>query len=71
MRAARVRRSAALLAAPMLALAERDPVIGCASAPERVLNAASPYFDAKTLDLGRVLPPPPTNDSAITRTKSS
>jgi acid phosphatase (class A) len=26
-----------------------------------------PYFDAKLLDLGRVLPPAPTNDSAVTR----
>jgi len=54
-----------VLAAPLLALL----IAGCASAPERVLNAASPYFDAKALDLGRVLPPPPTNDSATTRSE--
>jgi acid phosphatase (class A) len=52
-----------LLAAPLIALL----TAGCASAPERVQNVASPYFDAKTLDLSRVLPPPPADDSAITR----
>jgi acid phosphatase (class A) len=56
-----------LLAAPLIALLSATLVVGCASAPERVLNVASPYFDAKTLDLGRVLPPPPSNDSATTR----
>ena len=40
---------------------------GCASAQNRIVNAASPYFDAKLLDLGRVLPQPPADDSAITR----
>ena len=38
-----------------------------ATAPESAATApASTYFDAKTLDLGRILPPPPTDDSAIT-----
>ena len=30
---------------------------------------ASTYFDAKTLDLGRILPPPPADDSAITHSE--
>lgn len=64
---ARRTRLARLLTAPMLALLSATLIAGCASAPERILNAASPYFDAKTLDLSRVLPPPPTNDSATTR----
>jgi acid phosphatase (class A) len=58
-----------ILAAPLLALLTATLLISCASAPERVLNAVSPYFDASTLDLSRVLPPPPTNDSEITRTE--
>jgi acid phosphatase (class A) len=37
--------------------------------PERALNVVSPYFDAKTLDLSRVLPPPPANDSETTRSE--
>src|SRR5262245_3065154 len=41
----------------------------CASAPERALDVVSPYFDAKTLDLSRVLPPPPKDDSDITRSE--
>jgi acid phosphatase (class A) len=53
----------------LLALLTATLIVGCASAPERVLNAASPYFDAKTLDLSRILPPPPTNDSEITRSE--
>jgi acid phosphatase (class A) len=40
---------------------------GCASVQNRVVNAASPYFDSKLLDLGRVLPPPPADDSDVTR----
>ncbi|MEJ0034624.1 MAG: phosphatase PAP2 family protein [Gammaproteobacteria bacterium] len=58
-----------LLVAPLLALSIAMLVEGCASLPERVQNAASPYFDAKTLDLSRVLPPAPTNDSALTRSE--
>jgi acid phosphatase (class A) len=54
-----------LLAAPLFALL----AAGCASLPDRAQDAASPYFDAKTLDLGRVLQPPPANDSAITRSE--
>jgi acid phosphatase (class A) len=54
-----------LLAAPLLAMLLQ----GCASAPERVYDAASPYFDAKTLDLSRILPPPPADDSAITHSE--
>jgi acid phosphatase (class A) len=54
-----------LLAAPLLALLLQ----GCASVPERAYDAASPYFDAKTLDLSRILPPPPADDSAITRSE--
>jgi acid phosphatase (class A) len=61
----------ALLAAPLLALLTATHIAGCTSTPERVLNAASPYFDARALDLERVLPPPPTNDSAITRSEIS
>jgi acid phosphatase (class A) len=53
----------------LLALLSAMLLAGCASAPERVPNAASPYFDAKTLDLGRILPPPPTDDSDITRSE--
>jgi acid phosphatase (class A) len=53
----------------LLALLSSALIASCASAPERVLNVASPYFDAKTLDLSRILPPPPTNDSAITRSE--
>ena len=59
--------SHARLAAPLLALLTATLITGCASTPERVLNVASPYFDARSLDLSRVLPPPPTNDSEITR----
>jgi acid phosphatase (class A) len=51
------------LLVPVVALA----LNGCASHQARIIDAASPYFDAKTLDLGRVLPQPPTNDSEITR----
>jgi hypothetical protein len=40
---------------------------GCASVQSGVIDAASPYFDAKTLDLGRVLPPAPADDSETTR----
>jgi acid phosphatase (class A) len=58
-----------MLAAPFLALLIAIGVNGCASTPERVLNAVSPYFDAKALDLSRVLPPPPTDDSATTRSE--
>ncbi len=58
-----------LLAAPLLALSIAVLVEGCTSAPERAANAASPYFDANTLDLSRVLPPPPGDDSAITRSE--
>lgn len=54
-----------LFAAPLFALLGA----GCAGAPERGQEAASPYFDAKTLDLSRVLPPPPRDDSAITRSE--
>jgi len=54
-----------LLIVPIFALL----ATGCASTPERVLNAASPYFDARALDLSRVLPPPPTDDSATTRSE--
>ncbi len=56
-------------AAPLLAVAllTATMAVGCSSIPERVLNVASPYFDATTLDLSRVLPPPPGDDSEITR----
>ena len=54
-----------LLAAPLFALLSA----GCARLPDRVQDAASPYFDAKTLDLSRLLPPAPTDDSAITRSE--
>jgi acid phosphatase (class A) len=57
------------ITAPFLALLIALSVNGCASAPERALNFVSPYFDAKTLDLGRILPPPPTDDSDITRSE--
>src|SRR4051812_19736157 len=46
---------------------------GCVSTPAPVpldreqQPTASPYFDAKALDLARILPPPPTNDSETTR----
>jgi acid phosphatase (class A) len=61
----------ALLAAPLFTLL----LAGCAAVQEhggtaaaaRVLDAASPYFDARTLDLSRILPPPPADDSVITR----
>lgn len=42
---------------------------GCASSQQRVLDAVSPYLDANTLDLGRVLPQPPADDSPITRSE--
>lgn len=58
-----------MLAAPLLALLMAAGVSGCASAPERALNLVSPYFDAKTLDLSRVLPPPPTDESETTRSE--
>jgi len=58
-----------LVATPLLAFLIATLSVGCASLPERVQNAASPYFDAKTLDLSRILPPPPTNDSGITRSE--
>ena len=58
-----------VLAAPLLSLL----LLACAGAPERAGPApaptpapASPYFDAKALDLGRILPPPPADDSPIT-----
>jgi acid phosphatase (class A) len=53
----------------MLALLAATLLVSCANAPERVLNAVSPYFDAKALDLSRILPPPPTNDSETTRSE--
>src|SRR3954471_2041384 len=68
-RPAAPRARLSLLTAPLLALLTATLVVGCASAPERALNAASPYFDAKTLDLSRILPPPPTNDPEITRSE--
>jgi len=40
---------------------------GCASAPHVVADARSNYFDAATLDLVRLLPPPPADVSAETR----
>jgi acid phosphatase (class A) len=54
-----------LLLAPVLALT----LNGGALAQERALvrDTSSYYFDPSTLDLGRVLPPAPANDSAITR----
>jgi acid phosphatase (class A) len=64
-----IARPLRMLAAPVLALLLTIGINGCASAPERVLNVASPYFDAKTLDLSRILPPPPADDSDITRSE--
>lgn len=66
---ARRSRVARLLAAPLVALLSVTLVVSCASTPERVLNVASPYFDAAALDLNRVLPPPPENDSETTRSE--
>jgi acid phosphatase (class A) len=61
----------ALFAAPVLALLLAACAAvqehGGSAAAERVLDAASPYFDARTLDLSRLLPPPPADDSLITR----
>src|SRR5262245_44849970 len=71
-RSARTRQAArplTMAAVPMLALLVAVGMAGCASAPERALNAASPYFDAKTLDLSRVLAPPPTDESETTRSE--
>jgi len=42
---------------------------GCATAVQAVADTRSPYFDAKTLDLGRVLPQPPADDAAVTRSE--
>jgi acid phosphatase (class A) len=63
------RSSLRTVMAPFLALLITLGMNGCASAPERALNVISPYFDAKTLDLSRILPPPPTDDSDITRSE--
>jgi acid phosphatase (class A) len=54
-----------LFVLPLLALGMQS----CASTQQRVLDAASPYFDAKTLDLGRVLPQPPADNSIVTRSE--
>jgi acid phosphatase (class A) len=53
----------ALIVLPFVAL----DLAGCVSTQNRIINAASPYFDSRLLDLERVLPAPPANDSQVTR----
>ena len=40
---------------------------GCAADVRALVSSQSGYVDAKALDLGRLLPPGPANDSAVTR----
>ena len=66
---ARRRRVFVLLALPLFALGLNTNVLAQQPAPTEPTAGAAPppYFDPKTLDLGRLLPPAPTNDSDITR----
>ncbi len=54
----------AIAQSPVVAAAERSTTL---AADRAAILASSPYFDAKAIDLGRILPPPPADDSAITR----
>jgi acid phosphatase (class A) len=63
--AAPVAPAAAARATSVAAATSTSPTASTTSATSAA--PASTYFDAKALDLGRVLPPPPADDSAITR----
>lgn len=49
----------ALVVAPLLH--------SCTSTQARIVDLASPYIDARKIDLGVLLPPPPAEDSEVTR----
>ncbi len=53
----------AIAQSPGVAASERGTTI---AADRAAILASSPYFDAKAIDLGRILPPPPADDSSIT-----
>jgi acid phosphatase (class A) len=77
MKAASTHARITLLLLPLFALglsanafAQQPAVASSAPAdPVTAPAAPPPYFDAKTLDLGRVLPPAPKNDSELTRSE--
>ena len=74
MKNASTRARFALLLLPVFALGINAGALAQQPAPTDPVKAAPaatppPYFDAKTLDLGRVLPPAPKNDSEITRSE--
>jgi acid phosphatase (class A) len=74
MKNASTRARFAFLLLPVFALGIPASALSQQPAPTDPVKAAPaaappPYFDAKALDLGRVLPPAPLNDSQITRSE--
>jgi len=66
------RSSLALLLVPLFALGLNTGALAQQPSPAAdptAVPSPPPYFDAKTLDLGRLLPPAPANDSEITRSE--
>jgi acid phosphatase (class A) len=60
-----------LLQAVLLALVAAPLLQSCTSTQARVVDLASPYIDARKIDLRTLLPPPPAESSETTRAETT
>lgn len=64
-------RAPGLLQTLVLALVAAPLLQACTSTQARVVDLASPYIDARKIELRVLLPPPPAEDSGITRAEAA
>jgi acid phosphatase (class A) len=64
-------RASSLLRTLLLAVVAAPLLQSCTSTQARVMDLASPYIDARKIDLRTLLPPPPTDNSETTRAETT